>query len=183
MDKFLIDVFRGQIKLQCQFVVASALEINSGLQNRRTQQVFYALQNLLNASANISKALWGAGGKKADERKALREHLGVQDDSPLREVTMRNNFEHIDERILHWAANSKLRHYVDICYGPKGSFETAEPIDAFRVFETDTTNLVFWGQEFNVNRIVEATEDLLDRIVEIQNREFSPFARPFNTAN
>ncbi len=52
---------------------------------------------MLNARANISKALWGSGGRLASERAELRASIDVSDDSPLRYVGMRNKFEHFDE--------------------------------------------------------------------------------------
>ena len=62
---------------------------------------------MLNAGANISKAFWGSGGKLAVERKPLRDSIGIDDKSPLRAVTMRNNFEHFDERIDRWWTSPK----------------------------------------------------------------------------
>src|SRR5450631_2177877 len=99
MERMHLRTFQSQVALQCSFLLLAAEDLNRGLKQRNISYVFYALQNLLNAGANISKALWGQGGKLAIERKPLRDSIGVDDTSPLREVTMRNNFEHFDERI------------------------------------------------------------------------------------
>jgi hypothetical protein len=75
MEIQLLRSFQKQVALQCKFLLLSAQEINKGLQQRDIEYTFYAIQNLLNAGANISKALWGQGGTLQSERKAVaRQH-------------------------------------------------------------------------------------------------------------
>lgn len=57
MDLMLLRVFQRQVALQCKFVLTAAGQINDGLQQRNQEHVFYALQSLLNAGADISKML------------------------------------------------------------------------------------------------------------------------------
>jgi hypothetical protein len=64
---------------------------------------WFSLQNLLTAAANISKALWGPGGKWTEERRPFRERLSIPDDSPLQNTDLRNHFEHFDKPIGHLA--------------------------------------------------------------------------------
>jgi hypothetical protein len=120
LDPALLHAFQKQVELQCRFLLIAAKDVNDKLPSRNTEAVFYALQNLLNAGANISKALWGQGGKLSDQRKILRESVGIDDASPLRQVTMRNNFEHFDERLDRWWAESKNHNQADLNIGPKG---------------------------------------------------------------
>ena len=61
MDLMLLRQFQRQVLLQCKYVLISASEANKALETRNVEGVFYALQNFLNAGANISKALWGGG--------------------------------------------------------------------------------------------------------------------------
>ena len=108
MDLMLLRIFQRQLALQCRYLLVSFREAGMGLKEGKTDQVFYGLQNLLNAGANISKAFWGQRGQLADLRKPLRDSVGVADDSPLRQVTMRNNFEHIDERLDRCGRNRRV---------------------------------------------------------------------------
>lgn len=62
-----------------------------GLDDETATDVWFALQGLLVAAANISKMLWGSGGEKAQERVALRSHLAVQDGSVLESPSLRND--------------------------------------------------------------------------------------------
>ncbi|WP_157223717.1 hypothetical protein [Caulobacter sp. AP07] len=155
METFHLRVFQRQVLDQCKFLLKSADEINAGMALRDTDHILYGIQNLLNAGANISKMLWGQKGKFANQRAQLRDSIGVADDSPLREVTMRNNFEHIDERIDRWWVESKAHNLADKIIGPKdGAIVGMEPTDMFRMFDPNTTNVIFWGEEFNMRALV-----------------------------
>jgi hypothetical protein len=161
MDAFLLHVFRIQVASQCNFLLFAAEEANKALQQHDVKRVFYAMQNLLNAAANISKILWGSGGKYADARKPLRDIIGINDGSPLREVTMRNNFEHIDERIDRWWKESKGHNLTDMNIGP---VSTPNEIDNFRNFNPTTKNMTFWGQEFNLQKLVDEAGTILSKL-------------------
>lgn len=75
------------------------------------------------AQENIAKALWGTQSSKVVlARRPLRESLQVGDDSPLRDVGMRNAFEHLDERIDDWWRHSPKHSLVDRSIGPLAAF-------------------------------------------------------------
>lgn len=127
-----------------------------GLSREQYQPIFYGIQSLLNAGANISKMLWGQRGGKAEQRQRLRDSIGISDDSPLREVTMRNHFEHMDERIDRWWSESLRHNYADKNIGPRGrAIVGLDTIDMFRLFDPQTADIVFWGQEFNLQALVD----------------------------
>jgi len=91
-----------QIKLQCQAVLVGSNDFDSAMATGDHTHAWIAIQNILGAAANISKALWGAGGRHSEEREPLRASLQVDDTSPLRDVATRNHFEHYDERLDKW---------------------------------------------------------------------------------
>ena len=69
-------------------------------------RLWLALQGIVVAAANVSKLLWGSGrdtAKTARQRKPLRDALGVTESSPLKDVTLRNQFEHYDEKLEKWS--------------------------------------------------------------------------------
>jgi hypothetical protein len=142
-------------------MILASEELNAALEKRNVLNIFYALQNILNASANISKALWGQRGKFASERKHLRESIGVNDESPLRNVTMRNNFEHFDERLDRWWKESKQHNMADFNLGAIGGI--AE-IDSFRCFDPRTSDVSFWGQNFNVQNLIDEVCRILPKL-------------------
>jgi hypothetical protein len=106
----------------------------------------------------------GEQSKKAAERKPLRDSLGVADDSPLREVAMRNNFEHIDERIERWWEGSPLHHYIDLNVSDSPLSAGSSPQDTFRNFNPQTAKLTFWSEDFDVQAIVNEVQLLLPKL-------------------
>ena len=170
MDVALLRIFQRQVALQCRFILMAAQEINVGLQQRNVERVFYEIQNLLNAGANVSKALWGQGGRLANERKPLRDSIGIGDDSPLRQVAMRNNFEHFDERLDRWWNQSTHHNSIDLMIGPNSAIAGVADIDRFRAFDPLTAKMNFWGQDFNVQVIVDEVQKILPRLQDEANK-------------
>jgi hypothetical protein len=185
VDPFLLRLFQRQIAAQCfAAILASETAINAlspaapsnGAERasaaaspatattattptRRIpphQDVFWAsVQSCLTAAANISKACWGEDGKYRKERKPLRKSLGIKKDSPLRPLSMLNNFEHFDEQIDKWFATSTNRIHVDRIIGPANVIGGVAPIDMFRVFDPTTAEVVFWGEPYPLKTIMD----------------------------
>lgn len=170
MNLMLLRLFQRQVLFQCECAMFAASELNIALQHRDSKRVFYSLQNLLNAAANISKALWGQQGKLSSKRQILRTSIGVNEDSPLKPVTMRNNFEHLDERLDKWWKESKQHNHFDFSVLPKSSVQGIASIDWFRVFDPTTTDLYFWSQEFNIQEIVTEIQKILPKLQEEANK-------------
>ncbi len=169
----LLRTFQQQVLTQCEFLLLAADDVNVSLNNHNTTRVFYALQNLLNAAANISKALWGQGGSLTAQRQALRDSIGISDASPLRNVTMRNNFEHFDERLEKWWRESQRHNYADFNIMPKSMVVGIDPIDWFRNFDPQTTDLYFWSQEFNIQELVTEVHKIVPKLQEETNKPHS----------
>jgi hypothetical protein len=172
MDKRLLREFQDQVLLQCEYVLRAANELNSALAApdfESAKAAFYAIQNLLGAAANISKAFWGQQGKNlAPQRKPLRDSVGMADTSPLKTVGMRNNFEHFDERLDTWWKDSKTHNLADLNIGPANMvpFGTKEIL---RQFDPATTEVVFWSQRFNLQSVI----DEVNRIVPLLRAELA----------
>jgi hypothetical protein len=171
MDTMLLRVFQRQVLLQCKFVLLASQEVNASLITGDITRTFYAIQNLLNAAANISKALWGQAGKKADERKLLRESIGISDNSPLRKILIRNDFEHFDERLTTWWAQSPNHNLMDLNLGPlRTAVRGISEQDMFRGFNPQTGDVMFWGTDFNLNVVVQEVTRILP-ILEVETRK------------
>ena len=164
MDRMLLRMFQEQVLLQCKFMLLSAHELNAALVTPDTTRTFYAIQGLLSAAASVSKALWGEGGRRADERQPLRDSIGVSDNSPLREVTMRNNFEHFDSRLSEWWEKSERHNYLDLSIMARSMVSGLDDQDMFRTFDPMTTDLVFWSQSFNIQALVQEVVKILPKL-------------------
>jgi hypothetical protein len=161
MELVLLRNFQRQVELQCRAVLIASHDFNAAMLTNDLTHAWIAVQNLLTAAANISKALWGAGGKFAEERKPLRQSLGVEDTAIFRDVAMRNNFEHYDERLDRWWETSEHHNHLDMSVLPPGSVSGLAEIDIFRVFDPSTGDVVFWGQRFSLNDLLEGVVRLL----------------------
>lgn len=169
MDVGLRQQFKIQIADQCRIILLSAWEIERAIAlSARTpvgnDLLWVHLQNLLNAAANVAKALYGQGGSKKDERKELRESIGIIGDSAFWGVSMRNNYEHFDERLDRWASKSTTHSFVDKTIGPTHLTNGTDEIDLFRFFDPDTWVTGFWGQRFDVRAVVEEAARLMPPI-------------------
>jgi hypothetical protein len=162
--------FQSQVRDQCKFLIFSAQGLDDamtllqqhGPMGPGMDLLWYQLQNLLTAAANISKVLWGAGGKLDEERRPVRESLGVPDDSPLQNTDLRNHFEHFDERLDRWWIESgPNHHFFDRNLGPPGMIGALTPMDQFRQYDLSTHKAVFWGVEHDIKAIFEAAAELL----------------------
>jgi len=119
-----------------------------------------SVQYLLTSTANISKSLWGQSGKLRVEREPLRRSLEVPDDSPLEATDLRNDLEHIDERLDRWYARSTSHNYIDANIGPAGSIVGIARANIFRHYDPATGVVTFWGRDYSIPAIVEALNTL-----------------------
>ncbi|MCA3283380.1 MAG: hypothetical protein ING16_10955 [Roseomonas sp.] len=166
MDNHLLEFFQHEVGLQCKFMLRAANEVNNSRQKNDVEGVFYGLQSILSASANISKALWGQGGKakRVAERKRLRDSLQMSDDSPLRPTDMRNHFEHFDDRLERWWQTSTHKNYVDMNLGPRNAIHGLAKSDSFRNFDPQSNVLCFGDDEVNIQALIDEAQALLLRI-------------------
>jgi hypothetical protein len=164
MDSGLLRLFQMHVQEQCEQVLLAAPEIYLGSHEQRPAsdgRGWLAVQLLVVATANLSKLLWGEGGRHAEKREPLRLSLGVDDSSPLRETLMRNHFEHFDERLDLWAEQGS-GSYFDKLWGPVEAFAIdAGEIDIFRMYDPATGTLRFWGDTFVIRPIVAEVERIL----------------------
>lgn len=166
MDRRLLREFQSQVLLQCEFMLRASNDLNAALSTPSfdtAKAVFYAIQNFLNAAANISKALWGEGGRWAGPRQPLRDSIGITDASPLHAVTMRNNFEHFDERLDTWWRDSSRHNLADVNV-TSGGIVGFDDIDILRLFDPITTDVIFWGQRFNLQKLIHEVGCILPRL-------------------
>lgn len=167
MDRVLLRAFLLQLETQCQFILLAANDLNRGLIVSDSTSVFFALQNLLVAAANIAKVLWGSGGKaRRIDRQELRDLIEVKDDSPLKNVQIRNDYEHLDERIEEWWSQPQRSSFIDLNVLPRSAIAGATEKGWFRNYDAATGTLTFWGQDFEIQALVAEINRILPKIRE-----------------
>jgi hypothetical protein len=165
MDLMLLRLYQRQVVFQCNAVLFGAQDMQPIGQHTR---FWHGAQNLIIGAGNLSKTLWGTGNKdernrRFADRQPLRDSLGVTDASPLRRVDIRNDYEHLDERLERWWAESTHHNYVGEMIGPRGSIGGAGigDKDILRWFDQSTGDLIFWGNELNVPVVLAEVRKLL----------------------
>jgi hypothetical protein len=154
----LLRIFQEQVQFQVECVFAACKQIDAALNLADVKSTFFGIQNLLVATGNIAKALWGQNGNAGlvAARKPLRDSIGVTDDSPLKIVLMRNHFEHFDERLDKWWQRTDHRRHMDMNIGPIG-MQFVPPfseLEKFRSYNQETGILEFWGDTFDLGAVM-----------------------------
>jgi hypothetical protein len=158
MDLMLLRRFQSQIEFQCEAALVAADLINRGIQQQNTTIIFSGIQHFLGAAANISKACWGQKGKRAAQRMPLRDSIGIADNSPVRDVDMRNNWDHFDDRLDTWWSDSVKHNHADRIVGNIAGLDEK---DTFRALDPSTLDVLFWGDKFNLQEIVNEIQRIL----------------------
>lgn len=161
MELLLLRVHQKQITHQCYAALSAVQQANASLAAQNWENFWAAIQNFLTAVANISKAGWGPGGKLATERRPLRESLGIADNSALANTDLRNHLEHYDERLDRWYKNSANKNYVDFVVGPHSAILGFEDTDIFRFFDPEAKEVIFWGEHYAMQPLVDEIARLL----------------------
>jgi hypothetical protein len=111
MDNDLALLLLGEASLQARFGLIGGTLLGTGSEmpatRERSEQMWFALQAILTAAANINKTLWSGAREptrteQITERKLIRDALKLSDDSCLRAIDVRNSLEHFDDRLTHW---------------------------------------------------------------------------------
>ena len=163
MDLMLLRIFQRQVRDQCRFVLESVPIVNQAAATGDQDRLWIGCRMFVSGSGNVSKALWGEGRnreKTSALRGPLRDSLEVEDSSPLYDLSMRNNFEHFDDRIDKWWKHSTSHNHLDRMIGSPNMVVGLSEMDMFRIYDPSGPTIVFRGQTFDLQPI--ATE--CDRI-------------------
>jgi hypothetical protein len=157
-DNLLLIKYRDIVQ-NCETIVGAYNDMHYALQDGKNDLFWRKAKELLVAAANVSKALWGGKTNESKEqRQAMREALGVVDDMQINRRTVRNCFEHLDERLDSWAEKSTSGNMIYGNIGPIDSIKFSgispeeEDLIRFNHYDPKTQILSFQGEEFNVRQ-------------------------------
>jgi len=183
MDKLVQKIFIEEIKKQCEFyyigleriqefIDASFIDMNKHKKNMR--ELWYSLQNILVASANISKILWPKKNKYKDRGIELRKLLSVDDNSILKPKLMRNAFEHYDEKIEDWIKTIDTSIYVDSNVGNIDEIKLSNmnKNKYMRNFDTKRMDLTFRDMKYDISKVFDAVAKLFNEIINLEKGEY-----------
>jgi hypothetical protein len=175
MQLMTLRIFQTEVARQCEFALQANHGMRGALSPINTKKFFYSLQAFLVASANISKLLWPNPPSK---RKCpscgyqlptappllpgrganLRNSLNISSGSALKPRTLRNHFEHFDERIERWANASRRHNFMDSNIGP--SISGVDPADFMRNFDPGNWTATFQGAVYPLDPLVTEVKSI-----------------------
>jgi hypothetical protein len=126
-------------------------------QGASIQQIMSAAQSMLGAGAMVSKLLWPVRNRGFSKRRAayLRTILSV-DSLELRTIEgqkgreLRNNFEHLDERLDDLFEESPNRHIADYIIGDKSIIGGNVSVTWLRQLDPERAVLSLLDQEVDL---------------------------------
>ena len=133
----------------------------------RITAAFRSLHSLVTHAGNISKLLWPSAKSASGRGAHLRSLLGIPDDSPLKNRTIRNHLEHFDERLDDWAIDP-AHSWVGNNIGPLAQvpFQRTE---VYRWFDQSTFEYIILGDAIAVDELAGALEDLQQKATRLRN--------------
>ncbi len=169
MEPFVRQIYLGEIHLQCDYALRAAKDFNAALRRQDNEELFRAAHSFLTHVSNVSRLLWPPRERektkceKAKRRGVeLRNILGLPDDHLMKDRKLRDHLEHYDTRLDAWADSSPHRIYVDRIVGPKGKIggDAIQDSDIMRHFDQTTAKFIFRGEEFELQPIATAIEQV-----------------------
>lgn len=169
MDAFLERVYLGQAKQECEACYVAIQAFNQAA-NGDDDPFIHAI-TFVHRAASISRIFWPPGGFKKESRLRsqrrgdhLRSSLKIGADHPIQSRTLRDNFEHFDERLDEWAEESKNKNLVHKFIGPRSAVRGIEDGDIILHYDPTTKIFAFRGQKFDLQALVNGVTDISSRI-------------------
>lgn len=176
MDEFIENIYVRELLAQCEYAVDAVRRMNEILTGPGSPSEFFReAGDFLQHSSGISRLLWPPGStnrvkkKRAKQRGAhLRRMLKVDDGHVLRNRALRDHFEHLDERLDDWAETSPNKNIVDNMIGPRRAIggDAIKDQDIIRMFDPTTKLIVFRGERFDIQALVNGLTDIQSKAVE-----------------
>ena len=179
-----MSIYMGELVHQAETLEIAAGQFNEGLHSRdsdNVRRIFAAVQSLLGAAAMMSKLLkpdppgfrWDGSPLSPEETrqrklsidrgKQLRDALLVKGDHPITQRSVRNAFEHFDDRLDRYLEANPTASVVDLYVGPAGGIVVDPPIPYLRHVDNETLMVSVLDKSVNIQSLYDAAKDVGDR--------------------
>ena len=160
MDEFFIRIYTDQIVDQIKEAEKAYVLISNNPADH--DSVFSAIHHFIIHVSNVVKLLHPNVKDDNDFRKyrllsIKKDYPGIPDIKP-KDIGIRNDFEHFDERIDYWIINSKRHNYMDKSIGNVSSSQAVSGLDQkdnFRWFDFQSMTLYFCGKSYDLKSLFD----------------------------
>jgi hypothetical protein len=159
-EKTLLRQLQREVERQCQFAMISLQDMEEASANSDGKLFWYSAQNLLISVVKVSLMLWPPDPRYPEVTEALRESLGVTEDSPLRDRSFPERFLSFDEQLHEWYEASKEKRFFDSYTEPLDVLADTSPQDRFRGYNTEDNTLLFHNEPYPLSPISTAVEEI-----------------------
>ena len=149
----------SEIALQARLAEMAGKKLSSA---STSLEYWSAIQSILSASANVSKILWPDKRRKL-RGEYLRRLLNIDEKHILSDRSVRNSFEHYDERLEDWFEENDTCGYCDLALEAQIPGLLMPPKKSHRSYDQYTHELKFREEKINLR-------ELLAELGEIKNR-------------
>lgn len=169
MEDFLKRIYFQQVKEECEFCMEAVSSMNMILEKNQEGDFFREALDLVHHAAAVSRIFWPPGcrdkAKKARAQRrgqALRDELGIKQGHPIQKRTLRDHFEHFDERLDDWAENSRNKNIIGKLFGPRNAVggNSIDDTDIIHHYDPATKVYSFRGEPFNIQELVDGLNDI-----------------------
>lgn len=175
MDSFLERIYLGQAKQECEYCYAALNRFNNALAREAEGDPFTSAMEFVHHAAAVSRMFWPPGPRNKEARQRaqrrgdyLRRTLSIPADHPIKGRTLRDHFQHFDERLDEWAERSKNRNIIGRLLGPRSAIggDGIEDGDIIHHYDPETKVYAFRGERFDIQELADGISDLYHRISE-----------------
>jgi hypothetical protein len=173
MDDFLQSIYLKQAKQECEACFVAIASFNKALAEPQGNDPFVHAKALVHHAAAVSRIFWPPGSRDKHARQrahrrgeALRRLLAIPSNHTIQARTLRDHFEHFDERLDEWAERSKNRDIVRRLLGPRSAIggDAIQDEDIIDHYDPATKVYAFRGEKFDIQLIAAGLDDLYAKI-------------------
>jgi len=174
MDDHLQSIYLEQVKQECEYCFEAISRMNAILERHFDGDFFRDALDLVHHAAAVSRIFWPPRSRNKQNRrramrrgKFLRDMLGLVGEHPIQDRTLRDHFEHFDERLDAWAEESQNRNIVQSLIGPRSAIggNAINDSDIIRHYDPNTKMLCFRGEKFDVQSLAFGLDDIYNRVI------------------
>lgn len=174
MDNNTLAIYIHELRNQCLHTQASFDLFNQSVMNKAATGVLYGGMMILMPGSQIASILWPTRARSRGRGEALRKALQLPEKHPLNDRRLAELWEHSDEKLEEWIANTKGQQVIfDYVGDPAevGDGNTPEG-SIFRAYNPNTHTYYYRGVGYNLQAVAKAISDVGGRVNAVYRQMF-----------
>ncbi|QHA90165.1 hypothetical protein [Bacillus sp. N1-1] len=168
-------IFEQEFEVRNNWIREASINFNQALSVKPSFNAFNHAISIINHAMVLVRiidldAIGSRDVLRSKERaKILHERNPRMLPPPETLRNIRNDFEHLEERMDRWATSTYEKQYIDLAIG-NGYLLRGSEMDTFRKLEG--TKLKFWNNEVDLQEVIDWVEETNRIIIDNNNKRF-----------